>query len=120
MTFLHFIQPSPMINLSPEVNIKRMPEVYVVFGNYVFQQSVCIPMGTNCTPLLAELFLYLYEAVSITCKTLSVKKNLLSPSSQQSGISTTYYQLAIDTSILTSTQYIPEIKDTKESALSVS
>jgi len=24
----------------------------------VFQQIVAIPMGTNCAPLLAELFLY--------------------------------------------------------------
>ena len=28
----------------------------------VFQQTVAIPMGTNCAPLLANLFLYSYEA----------------------------------------------------------
>jgi hypothetical protein len=28
----------------------------------VFQQLVGIPMGTNCAPLLADLFLYSYEA----------------------------------------------------------
>jgi hypothetical protein len=28
----------------------------------VFQQTVGIPMGTNCAPLLADLFLYSYEA----------------------------------------------------------
>jgi hypothetical protein len=27
-----------------------------------FQQTVGIPMGTNCAPLLADLFLYSYEA----------------------------------------------------------
>ena len=32
------------------------------FGGHVFQQTVGIPMGTNCAPLLAYLFLYLYEA----------------------------------------------------------
>jgi hypothetical protein len=32
--------------------------IYVVFGDQVFQQSVGIPMGTNCAPLLADLFLY--------------------------------------------------------------
>ena len=36
--------------------------IYVVFGDHVFQQSVGIPMGTNCAPLLADLFLYSYEA----------------------------------------------------------
>jgi hypothetical protein len=36
--------------------------IRVVFGDQVFQQSVGIPMGTNCVPLLADLFLYSYEA----------------------------------------------------------
>jgi hypothetical protein len=36
--------------------------IYVVFQDQTFQQSVGIPMGTNCVPLLADLFLYLYEA----------------------------------------------------------
>jgi hypothetical protein len=36
--------------------------IYEVFGEHVFQQSVGIPMGTNCAPLLSDLFLYSYEA----------------------------------------------------------
>ena len=32
------------------------------FGGCVFQQTVGIPMGTYCAPLLADLFLYFYEA----------------------------------------------------------
>jgi hypothetical protein len=40
--------------------------IYVVFGDQVFQQSVGIPMGTNCAPLLADLFLYSYEAESVS------------------------------------------------------
>ena len=36
--------------------------IYVIFGDQVFQQTVGIPMGTNCAPLLADLFLYSYEA----------------------------------------------------------
>jgi hypothetical protein len=36
--------------------------IYVVFGDQVFQLSVGIPIGTNCAPLLADLFLYSYEA----------------------------------------------------------
>ena len=36
--------------------------IFVDFGGKVFQQTVGIPMGTNCAPLLADLFLYSYEA----------------------------------------------------------
>jgi hypothetical protein len=36
--------------------------IYVVVGDQIFQQSVGIPMSTNCAPLLADLFLYSYEA----------------------------------------------------------
>jgi hypothetical protein len=36
--------------------------ICAMFGGRVFQQTVDIPMGTNCAPLLADLFLYLYEA----------------------------------------------------------
>ena len=36
--------------------------IFVIFGGCVFQQTVGIPMGTNCAPLLADLFLYLYQA----------------------------------------------------------
>ena len=50
-----------------EVDIKEMlgfliDNIFVVFGNIIFQQTVGIPMGTNCAPLLADLFLYSYEA----------------------------------------------------------
>ena len=34
----------------------------VMFYGRFFQQTVGIPMGTNCAPLLSDLFLYLYEA----------------------------------------------------------
>jgi hypothetical protein len=36
--------------------------IYVVFGDHVFEPSVGISMGTNCAPLFADLFLYSYEA----------------------------------------------------------
>jgi len=35
--------------------------IFVTFGGAIFQQQVGIPMGTNCAPLLADLFLYSYE-----------------------------------------------------------
>ena len=36
--------------------------IFVVFAGKVFQQIIGIPMGTNCAPLLADIFLYSYEA----------------------------------------------------------
>jgi hypothetical protein len=36
--------------------------IFVSFGGIMFQQVVGIPMGTNCAPLLADLFLYSYES----------------------------------------------------------
>jgi hypothetical protein len=42
---------------------------YVVFGDKVLQQSVGIPMDTNCSPILADLFLY-------SCETEFVQKLL--------------------------------------------
>ena len=35
--------------------------IYVRFGGQLSRQMVGIPMGTNCAPLLADLFLYSYE-----------------------------------------------------------
>jgi hypothetical protein len=50
-----------------EADIKGMlsflvDNIYVVFGDQVFQQSVGIPMGNNCAPLLADSFVHSYEA----------------------------------------------------------
>ena len=39
--------------------------ILVKFGGgrgYLFRQVIGIPMETNCAPLLADLFLYLYES----------------------------------------------------------
>ena len=35
--------------------------IFVQFGRCPFRQVIGIPMGTNCAPLLADLFLYSYE-----------------------------------------------------------
>ena len=36
-------------------------KIYVQFDSMVYQQIVGIPMGTNCAPLIADLFLCCYE-----------------------------------------------------------
>ena len=35
--------------------------IFVRFGGRLFRQVIGIPVGTNCAPLLADLFLYSYE-----------------------------------------------------------
>ena len=35
--------------------------IYVVCGDTLFRQTIGIPMGTDCAPFLANLFLYSYE-----------------------------------------------------------
>ena len=36
--------------------------IFVEFNGWICQQTIGIPMGTNCTPMLADLFFYSYEA----------------------------------------------------------
>ena len=45
-----------------KVMLLLIDNLFVIFGGRVFQQTVGIPMGTNSVPLLADLFLYSYEA----------------------------------------------------------
>ena len=52
--------------------------IFVVFGGKVFQQIVGIPMGTNCAPLLADIFLYSYEAEIIQSLLSTGKKKIAS------------------------------------------
>jgi len=35
--------------------------IYVSIGNKVYRQCIGIPMGTDCAPLVANLFLFYYE-----------------------------------------------------------
>ena len=52
--------------------------IFVVFAGKVFQQIVGFPMGTNCAPLLADIFLYSYEAEFIQSLLSTGRKQLAS------------------------------------------
>ena len=41
--------------------IEYLVDVFVHVGNKIFRQTVGIPMGTDCAPLLANLYLFYYE-----------------------------------------------------------
>ena len=38
-----------------------LDNIYIRFGSKIYKQIVDIPMGTNCAPLVADLFLFCYE-----------------------------------------------------------
>ena len=41
--------------------IYLLDNIYIRFGSKLYRQNVGIPMGTNCAPLVADLFLFCYE-----------------------------------------------------------
>ena len=38
-----------------------LDDIFIRFGSKLYRQIVGIPMGTNCAPLVADLFLFCYE-----------------------------------------------------------
>ena len=44
------------VKLSP-----LLDNIYIRFGSKLYRQIVSIPMGANCAPLVADLFLFCYE-----------------------------------------------------------
>ena len=38
-----------------------LDNIFIRFGNKLYRQVFGIPMGTNCAPLVADLFLFCYE-----------------------------------------------------------
>ena len=38
-----------------------LDNIYIRFGSKLYRQIVGIPMGTNCGPLIVDLFLFYYE-----------------------------------------------------------
>ena len=44
-----------------EALIYLLDNIYIRFGTKLYRQIVGIPMGTNCAPLIADLFLFCYE-----------------------------------------------------------
>ena len=78
----HFVKnTSNAKNKYTEDDIVRMLDflidnIFVECGGVIFQQVIGIPMGTNCAPLLADLFLYSYEAEFIQTLIKSGKRHL--------------------------------------------
>ena len=89
--------------------------LFVVFAGKVFQQIVGIPMGTNCAPLLADIFLHSYEAEFIQ-SLLSTERKQLESRFNFTSINNTEFKNYLG-------QMYPvelKIKDTTESNISAS
>ena len=44
-----------------EALVYLLDNIFIKFGTKVYRQTISIPMGTNCAPLVADLFLFCYE-----------------------------------------------------------
>ena len=60
----HHSDSNKMFSTTDIINmlVFLIDNIFVMFGGRVFQKIVGIPMGTNYASLLADLFLYSYEA----------------------------------------------------------
>ena len=41
--------------------VYRLDNIFIRFGTKLYRQTIGIPMGTNCAPLVQDLFLFCYE-----------------------------------------------------------
>ena len=41
-------------------HFKSLDNIYTRFGSKIYRQIIGIPMGSNCAPLVADLFLFCY------------------------------------------------------------
>ena len=97
--------------------------IFVEFGGRIFQQTIGIPMGTNCAPLLADLFLYSYEAEFVQSLLQAGKKHL----AQQFNFTYRYLDDVLSLKNTKFPEYLEfiypgelEIKETTETAASTS
>ena len=97
--------------------------IFVEFGGRIFHQTIGIPMGTNCAPLLADLFLYSYEAEFVQSLLQDGKKHL----AQQLNFTYRYIDDVLSLKNTTFAEYLEsiyphelEIKESTETAASSS
>ena len=79
---MHYL-PKHFYRRNRMLYVLKMPEflvdnIFVVFAGNVFQLIVGIPVGTNCAPLIADIFLHSYEAELIQYLLSAGKKQLVS------------------------------------------
>ena len=63
MTEMHFLLQKKLKNImhGRDALTFLLDNIFIRFDTKLYRQVVGIPMGTNCTPLVADLFLFCYE-----------------------------------------------------------
>ena len=65
MTEMHFLLQKNLKNIMHgrvfDALTFLLDNIFIRFGTKMYRQVVGIPMGTNCAPLVADLFLFCYE-----------------------------------------------------------
>ena len=51
--------------------------IFIIFGTELYRQTIGIPIGTNCTPLAADLFLFCYERDFMSLSHVKIRLTLL-------------------------------------------
>ena len=41
--------------------VNLLDNIFIKFGTKLYRQTIGIPMGFNCAPLVSDLFLFCYE-----------------------------------------------------------
>ena len=57
--------------------IYLLDNIYIRFGSKLYRQNVRIPMGTNCAPFVADLFLFCYERDNMKSLTKEKRYDLI-------------------------------------------
>ena len=47
-----------------DVLVYLFDNIFIRFGTKLYRQAIGIPMGTNCAPLVADLFLFVMREMS--------------------------------------------------------
>ena len=72
-----------------------LDNIFIKFGSKLYKRNVGILMGTNCAPLVADLFCFIMrETLCCLCQTI-IKLILLKPLTQPPDIKMTYLILII-------------------------
>ena len=78
-----------------EALIYIFDNIYIRFNTELYRQTVVIPIGSNCAPLVADLFLFCYERDFMTLFLMVRKLKLLKHLTQNLDIWMTFYILTI-------------------------
>ena len=83
-----------------EVLTFLLDNIYIRFGTELFRQILGIPMGTNCEPRVADLFLFCYETDFMMSLSVENQFEIIEAFSSTSRYLDDYWILTIPTSMV--------------------